>query len=61
MALDPASEAFYNKFETNVDVENYIDYYIGEIYYQNVDFGGYYWGVNNTKLWREQNGGKWRF
>ena len=61
MALDPASDLFYNKFETNVDVENYMDYYIGEIYYQNVDFGGYYWGVNNTKLWREQNGGKWRF
>ena len=32
-----------------------------QIYYQNVDFGGYYWGANNTKLWREQNGGKWRF
>ncbi len=61
MALDPVSETFFNKFESNVDVENYMDYYIGEIYYQNVDFGGYYWGVNNTKLWREQNGGKWRF
>jgi len=61
MALDPVTDDFYNKFETNVDVKNYMDYYIGEIYYQNVDFGGYYWGVNNTKLWREQNGGKWRF
>ena len=61
LALDPLSDAFYNKFESNVDVENYMDYYIGEIYYQNVDFGGYYWGTNNTKLWREQNGGKWRF
>jgi len=61
MALDPVTDDFYNKFEANVDVKNYMDYYIGEIYYQNVDFGGYYWGVNNTKLWREQNGGKWRF
>lgn len=61
MSLDPTSTAYYNKFEQYNDIENYIDYYIGEIYYQNVDFGGYYWGVNNTKLWREQGGGKWRF
>lgn len=61
MAMNPLTDDYYNKFDQNVDIQNYIDYYIGEIYYQNVDFGGYYWGVNNTKLWREQNGGKWRF
>jgi len=61
MSLDPTSTAYFNKFNQYVDYENYMDYYIGEIYYQNVDFGGYYWGANNMKLWREQNGGKFRF
>ncbi len=61
MATAPATDAYYNKFAQYNDIENYVDYYIGQIYYQNVDFGGYYWGVNNTKLWRAQDGGKWRF
>lgn len=60
-ALTPTSDAFYNKFEQYVDIENYTDYYIAQIYYQNVDFGGYYWGNNNTKVWRLRDGGKWRF
>ena len=59
--LVPNADAFYNMFQKYCDVENYVDYYIGEIYYQNVDFGGYYWGVNNTKCYRNQNGGKFRF
>ena len=60
-ALDPTSDAFYDFFDGYMDIENYIDYYIGQIYYQNVDFGGYYWGANNMKVWRNRNGGKWRF
>lgn len=60
-ALDPTSDEFYNLFNQYMDIENYIDYYIGQIYYQNVDFGGYYWGANNMKVWRNRNGGKWRF
>lgn len=52
--------AFYNYFEQQVDVKNYVDYYLGEIYYQNVDFGGAYWGQNNIKFYRDRNGGKWR-
>jgi hypothetical protein len=55
-----SSDEFYNGFSEKVDVENYVDYYIGEIYYQNVDFGGYYWGLNNIKFWRDRTGGKWR-
>lgn len=60
MAANPVTNAFYNEFSARVDVENYVDYYIAEIYYQNVDFGGYYWGLNNIKMWRQQSGGKWR-
>ncbi len=59
--LDPETDEFNSFFNQYMDVENYVDYYIGEIYYQNVDFGGYYWGVNNTKLWRDRFGGKFRF
>lgn len=51
---------FYNYFADRVDVQNYVDYYIGEIYYQNSDFGGAYWGQNNIKLYRDRTGGKWR-
>ncbi|MEZ5015270.1 MAG: lamin tail domain-containing protein [Chitinophagales bacterium] len=58
---DPLSVDYYDRFAQWMDVENYVDYYIGEIYYQNVDFGGAYWGVNNIKLWRPQGGGKFRF
>ena len=61
MSLDPLSDIFYDKFNQAFDMQNYIDYYIGEIYYQNVDFGGYYWGANNMKVWRNRYGGKWRF
>lgn len=39
MAMNPLTDDYYNKFDQNVDIQNYIDYYIGEIYYQNVDFG----------------------
>lgn len=61
MDLSPGTDAFYTTFDQYVDLQNYTDYYIGQIYYQNVDFGGYYWGANNMKLWRDRNGGKWRF
>lgn len=60
MTHDPDADAFYNYFADRVDVQNYVDYYIGEIYYQNIDFGGAYWGQNNIKFYREKNGGKWR-
>lgn len=38
-----------------IDIENFIDYYIAQIYFANSD-----WLDNNTKLWRPENG-KWRW
>ncbi|MFN3939684.1 MAG: CotH kinase family protein, partial [Chitinophagales bacterium] len=60
MSHDPGGDTFYDYFAERVDVQNYVDYYIGEIYYQNIDFGGAYWGQNNIKFYRDRNGGKWR-
>ncbi|MBC8173189.1 MAG: CotH kinase family protein [Chitinophagales bacterium] len=61
MNSDPEEPAFYDGFTARIDVENYVDYYIAEIFFQNVDFGGIYWGLNNIKLWKENvPGGKWR-
>lgn len=60
MDHDADDPDFYNYFADRVDVQNYVDYYIGEIYYQNIDFGGAYWGQNNIKFYRDRTGGKWR-
>lgn len=60
MTNDPFSDTFYDELSKQLNIENYTDYYIAEIYYQNVDFGGYYWGINNIKLWQENTAaGKW--
>ncbi|MFN0274348.1 MAG: lamin tail domain-containing protein [Chitinophagales bacterium] len=55
MANDPYSSSFYEGFAEKVDIENYVDYFIAEIYHQNVDWGGTYWGLNNIKLWQENS------
>lgn len=46
----------YSYIQSQMDVENFIDYKIAEIYFDNVDAGG------NIKYWRPQiEGGKWRW
>ncbi|OZC04484.1 CotH kinase family protein [Rubricoccus marinus] len=43
--------------EANIDVDQYTDYLVAEIYSANAD-----WPGNNLKLWREQApGGRWRW
>lgn len=37
-------------------LDNLLDYYLCEVYIQNGD-----WPTNNCVLWREMDGGKWRF
>jgi len=47
----------YEHVAEQIDVENFIDYYILETYFGNMD-----WPGNNSRLWRPQTeGGKWRF
>ncbi|MEY3398226.1 MAG: hypothetical protein RL220_820, partial [Bacteroidota bacterium] len=60
MAADNQSEDFFEQFGEFMDIENYVDYIIGETYYMNGDWSSGY--MNNTKFWKdERDGGKWRF
>ena len=46
----------YAYIQSQMDVENFMDYKIAEIYFDNVDAGG------NIKYWRPQiEGGRWRW
>lgn len=46
----------YAKAESLIDINNIIDYYIAEMFSGNTD-----WPINNTRYWREIDGGKWRW
>lgn len=45
----------YNTINELIDIDNFIDYQIFEIYSSNVD-----WPANNVRCWQEDNG-KWRW
>ncbi|MCB0731548.1 MAG: CotH kinase family protein, partial [Ignavibacteriae bacterium] len=40
---------FYNYFKTRIDIDNFFDYQISEIYFNNTD-----WPGSNVKFWREK-------
>lgn len=47
----------YNYVQTQMDVENFISYYIAQIYFDNRD-----WPGNNIKFWRPKTSdGKWKW
>ena len=46
----------YLTFLENVDIENFIDYYLFEMYIANID-----WPSNNYALWKPKNKGKWKW
>jgi len=46
----------YEAIREFIDVQEYINYYISQIY-----FGNYDWPGNNVRVWRDQNGGKFRW
>ncbi|MCD4736904.1 MAG: CotH kinase family protein, partial [Bacteroidales bacterium] len=47
----------YEYVKTLIDIDNYIDYYIAELFLANYD-----WPANNVKLWRPKTqDGKWRW
>jgi hypothetical protein len=47
----------FDYINANMDVDNYIHYYITQIYYGNTD-----WPGNNIKFWKpKKQGGKWRW
>ncbi len=47
----------YEFVKAKIDIENFIEYYVAEIYFDNTD-----WPGNNIKYWKEKsNTGKWRW
>lgn len=53
---DMKLDANYQQVCKMMDVENYIDYMLAQIY-----FGNYDWPHNNIKMWRKKTDGKWRW
>lgn len=50
------SNSNYEYVKTQIDIDNYIDYTIAELFFANYD-----WPANNMKLWRKIPDGKWRW
>ena len=61
MGINPSSSSYLTTLENEFNVANYMDYFIIETYVQNLDWMGILWGVNNVKLWRAQQNGKWSY
>jgi len=52
-----ANATYFSYVETQMEIDEYIDYQIAQIYVANTD-----WPGNNTKLWRPQSAdGRWRW
>ncbi len=51
------SGSVYEYVKTKIDIDEYINYFIAEVFYGNYD-----WPANNIKYWKPQTqGGKWRW
>jgi len=53
---DLSSNNNYEYVKTQIDINNYIDYTISELFFSNYD-----WPANNLKLWHKIPDGKWRW
>lgn len=53
---DISKPEVYNRVCEMMDVDNFANYMISEIYYGNTD-----WPDNNIKIWKKKAGGKWRW
>jgi hypothetical protein len=54
---DLSVDEHYEYIKTRMDVDNYIDYLVVQLYFNNLD-----WPGSNVKYWREQKpGAKWRW
>jgi hypothetical protein len=49
------NDANYQQVADQIDLDNFIQYFVAQIYYDNTD-----WPGNNIKYW-QPNGGKWRW
>jgi hypothetical protein len=53
---DISDPSIYQKVEDEIDMDNYIDYHIAQLYFANYD-----WPRNNVRFWKEGKNGKWRW
>lgn len=53
---DITQQVVYNKVGEMMDIDNFMNYMISEIYFGNTD-----WPNNNVKIWKKKAGGKWRW
>ncbi|OJV38047.1 MAG: hypothetical protein BGO29_08760 [Bacteroidales bacterium 36-12] len=53
---DITNTEIYNSALSMVDVENLIDYYIAQMFFNNTD-----WPHNNLKTWKKKDNGQWRW
>jgi hypothetical protein len=55
--IPSVNPVIYDSLAKIVDIDNYTDYFIAEMYYRNAD-----WPAHNTKYWREKiPTGRWRY
>jgi hypothetical protein len=55
--INLSTDAAFDYINSQIDVNEYINYLIAEIYYKNTD-----WPGNNSKFWKPvKQGGKWRW
>ncbi len=52
----PATPAVYDYLKSQIDIDEYINYQILEIYSDNID-----WPHNNIRWWRAHDSGQWRW
>lgn len=53
---DITQPAVYEEVTKMMDVNNFADYFLSQIYYDNTD-----WPHNNMKMWKKKENGKWRW
>ncbi len=51
-----SEQAAYDYVEERIDINEFINYYLAELYIANYD-----WPANNIMVWRQRNNGKWRW
>jgi len=54
--LDPSLPATFQFIDQNIEVQEYINYLVAQIYFGNTD-----WPGNNIKYWKRRSGGKFRW
>jgi hypothetical protein len=53
---DMSNDSNYNHIISQIDLKEYLNYYITEIFVGNLD-----WPIQNIRYWKKSNGGKWRW